>query len=157
MAEQQPPQGPTAGPVTNDALALRVQIDLSEVANRLQNEAARLIADLQQRGLTGDELGAAVERELLSIFDDTSSARTGREATHEAFSLGRNLEAQRQEARIGEVVRSEILDENTCDPCRSEDGTVVVLNSPAYFEHMPPNGCEGREQCRGIYIYRGAA
>lgn len=154
---QEPPKGPAAGSVTADAISLRVQIDLSEVGNRLQNEATRLVADLSQQGLTGDELGAAVERELLAIFDDASAARTGREATHESFSLGRNLEAQRQAGSIGEVVRSEILDENTCEPCAAMDGTVVVMNSPAYFENMPPNGCDGREQCRGIYLYRGAA
>lgn len=154
---QEPPQGPTAASTTLDAISLRVQIDLSEIGNRLQNETARLVADYAQRGLTGDALGAAVERELLALFDDTSAARSGREATHEAFALGRNLEAQRQADRIGSVVRTEILDENTCDPCRAEDGVVVTLNTPPYFEHMPPNGCEGREQCRGIYIYRGRA
>jgi hypothetical protein len=153
---QEPPQGPTAVNVTDEALRLRVSIDLSEFGNRVQNEAVRLYADYAQRGLTGEALADAVTADLESIFD-VSIDRAGREATHEAFNLGRNLEAQARRTQIGDVVRTEILDENTCDPCRGLDGNVYTLNSPSYFDDMPPNHCEGGEQCRGFYLYRSAA
>lgn len=153
---QQPPQGPAAKIVTEEALRVRVDIDLSEYASRLETEAARLIADYMQRGLTGKALGDAVTAELESLFD-VALDRTGREATHEAFALGRNLEAQRQAAQIDSVVRSAILDKNTCTPCIDRDGNVYELNTPAYFDDMPPNHCEGGEQCRCLYIYRRAA
>lgn len=153
---QKPPQGPTAVTVTDEALRLRATLDLSEFGNRLQNEAARLLADYQQQGLTGDALADAVTADLESLFDPAFE-RAGREATNEAFNLGRNVEAQARQASIGTVVRTEILDDNTCPPCRALDGFTTTLNGPGYFENMPPNGCDGGEQCRGFYIYEAAA
>jgi len=154
---QKPPEGTDAASVTTEAIRVRATIDLSEFGNRLQNETARLIADYSQQGLTGEALADAVIGDLESMFD-AGFERAGREATHEAFSLGRNLEAQAQAPKIGDVVRSEILDSATCAPCETKyDGLVVQMNTPDYFTFMPPNGCEGREQCRGIYIYRSAA
>lgn len=153
---QKPPQGPGADRVTNEALKVRVNIDLNEFYSRLQSRTAQLIADFQQQGLTGQALADAVTDGLRTEFD-TSIERAGREATNEAFALGRNVEAQARAADIGEAVRSEILDDNTCEPCSSLDGTVVQMNSPDYFRLMPPNLCDGREQCRGFYIYRAAA
>lgn len=153
---QQPPQGPRAPSVTNEAIRVRVEVDLSDFYTRLQNRTAQLLTDLQQQGLEGDALADAVADGLKDEFD-VPIERAGREATHEAFSLGRNLEAQARAGEIGEVVRSEVLDANTCDPCKALDGTVYQFNSPEYFENMPPNKCDGREQCRGLYLYRSAA
>jgi len=153
---QKPPEGPDAAAVTTEALKVRVTIDLSRIGNRLQNEALRLTTDYQQRGLTGKVLADAVAGDLESLFA-LDIERAGREATHEAFALGRNLEAQANAPRIGMVVRSEILDQNTCDPCMGLDGRTVAFNSPDYFELMPPNFCDGREQCRGVYLYRSVA
>lgn len=152
---QKPPQGPGADRVTNEALKVRVGIDLEGFYSALRSRTAQLLTDLQQQGLTGAALADAVTDALRAEFD-TPIERAGREATNEAFALGRNLEAQERQDEIGEVVRTEVLDENTCEPCSQLDGTVVVLNSPEYFRLMPPNLCEGREQCRGFYIYRRA-
>lgn len=152
---QKPPQGKDAAAVADEALRVRTEIDLSGFGNQLQNEAARLITDYSQRGLSGKALGDAVAADLEQLFD-ARAERSGREATHEAFAQGRNLEAQQQPDAIGEVVRSAILDTNTCQPCINRDGNVYELNTPAYFDDMPPNHCEGGEQCRCLYIYRVA-
>lgn len=152
---QKPPQGPDAPKVASEAFRNQVDIDVSAVANRMRNEAARSIADHMQRGLAGDALAEAVLADLDPLFD-AQVERSGRAAVHEAFAHGRNLEAQVQADTIGEVVRSAILDPNTCPPCINRDGNVYELNTPAYFDDMPPNHCEGGEQCRCIYIYRVA-
>jgi hypothetical protein len=148
-----PPQGTAAPAITDEAIRVRVGIDLSDLSARLSNEAARLFTDYSQQGLTGDALGEAVASALQAMFDPQLD-RAGREATHEAFSLGRNLEAQAGASKVTQVVRSEVLDRNTCEPCSALDGTVVEMNSPDYFKYMPPNGCDGREQCRGLYLYQ---
>lgn len=153
MAE---PIGPNAGQVTADANRIAVEIDISSLATRLQNEALRLINDYSQQGLSGPQLAEAVAAGLRNL-SDAPVDRAARGAAGESFNLGRNLEAQRQADQIGEVVRTEILDQNTCEPCRALDGKVVEFNSPDYFEFMPPNQCDGRDQCRGFYIYRSAA
>lgn len=148
-----PPIGPAAPGITGDAHRVAVEIDVSELAGRLEREAMRLINDLSQQGLTGDELARAVGDGLRQL-SDAPVERMARGATSEAFNLGRNLEAQRRIAEIKTVMRTEILDENTCAPCQQLDGREVEVNTPEYFELMPPNLCDGREQCRGFYIYQ---
>lgn len=153
------PLGPAAAGITDGALRVGVEIDVSEIAGRLEREALRLINDYSQRGLTGDALADAVSEGLRSL-SPAPVGRAARGATSESFNLGRNLEAQKHITGYGaitSVIRSEILDENTCPPCRELDGTVVAFNSPEYFEKMPPNLCDGHELCRGIYLFEAAA
>lgn len=149
------PIGPVASTVTADAHRVAVGIDVSEIAGRLEREAMRLINDYSQQGKSGEELIRLVQ-DGLGALSDAPVDRAARGAASESFNLGRNLEAQRREGEILEVVRSEVLDDNTCPPCESLDGTVYQLNSDDYFENMPPNKCDGRELCRGFYIYRSA-
>lgn len=153
---QKPPIGKDAASVTRQAFSVRAEIDLDSFYQRLLNETRRQMADLGQQGLTGEALAERLELALNNL-SDTPIEQMGRASTSEAFNLGRNLAAQEQAPAIQEAVRSEVLDENTCDPCRLLDGTVVQMNSPEYFEFMPPNLCSGREQCRGFYLYRAAA
>ena len=150
------PIGPQAQAVTDGAHRIGVEIDVSEIAGRLEREALRLINDYSQQGLTGDALADAVSEGLRSL-SSAPVERAARGATSEAFNLGKNLEAQTRIDQIARVVRTEILDENTCPPCRDLDGKEAEFNSPEYLEFMPPNLCEGRELCRGFYLYEAAA
>jgi hypothetical protein len=150
------PTGPQANQITSDAHRVAVEIDVSELVGRLEREALRLVNDLTQQGLSGDDLARAVSDGLREL-SDVPIDRAARGAVGEAFNLGRNLEAQRRLTDIARVTRSEILDENTCAYCREVDGATAEINTERYFELMPPNGCAGREQCRGFYIYEAAA
>lgn len=141
--------------MTVDAHRVAVSIDVSGLATRLENEALRLITDFSQQGLVGEELARAVTDGLLGL-SDAPIEKAARGASSEAFNLGRNLEAQRRVGDIQQVVRTEVLDENTCPPCRQLDGSTYTVNSTEYFENMPPNKCDGRELCRGFYIYEAA-
>lgn len=162
---QKPPKGKSAGSVTDEALRVFVGIDLRDLYSGLETESARLFSEFAQRGLSGEALGNAVADELKSL-GTAALERAGRESTHKGFVLGRNLEAQARPEEIGEVVRTAVLDENTCteedygdgEPrCYELDGRVFAFNSPDYFEFMPPSHCEGGAQCRCIPIYRKAA
>lgn len=145
------PIGGRAGRITAEAHSVGVEIDVSELAGRLQREAMRLINDLSQQGLSGDELADRVRAGLMDL-SDRPVQDAARGAASESFNLGRNLGAQDAKAPL-RVVRSEILDQNTCPPCEVLDGTEYEINSEEYFRFMPPNQCDGREQCRGFYIY----
>jgi hypothetical protein len=175
---QIPPKGPDAKPVTNQALEAKVDIDLRDFYNRLQNRATELLKSAPP-GLSNEALADYVEQGLR----DLSAApieQAGRAATAEANSLGRNLEAQRRGPQIGQAVRSAILDAATCDNCFPLDGAVCEINGPvvdisaqgaavmeregyspsspdAYFVLMPPNFCEGEDYCRCLFLYRVAA
>ena len=153
---QKPPIGEDAAGVTGEAFKVRTEIDLDSFYQRLLNEARRQMADLQQQGFGGGELADRLSASLNNL-SDTPIEQMGRASTSEAFNLGRNLAAQGETGIITQVVRTEVLDENTCDPCRMADGTVVEMNTPEYFEYMPPNLCDGRDQCRGFYLYRASA
>lgn len=148
------PIGPDAIAVTENAHRVAVDIDVSGLSTRLENEAMRLIKEGTNAGLQGQELTDFVDKGLKAL-SDAPIDKAGRGAASEGFNLGRNLEAQRRQGEIGEVVRTEILDANTCPPCRRLDGQRFRFNSPEYLANMPPAKCEGRELCRGFYIYLG--
>jgi hypothetical protein len=146
------PTGPKAGRITSDAHRVGVEIDVTDLAARLQSEAMRLINDLSQQGYSGKELSDRVSAGLMDL-SDRPIQEAARGAATESFNLGRNLAAQDAVTDIKRVVRTEILDQNTCPPCAALDGTEYEVNSEEYFQYMPPNHCDGREQCRGFYMY----
>jgi hypothetical protein len=146
-----PPIGPDANRITQDAHRVAVEIDISEIAGRLEREALRLVNDYSQQGLAGDELTQAVQDGLRAL-SPTPVDRAASGARGEAFNLGRNLGIQQNPDAVAQVIRTEVLDQNTCAYCLKIDGRVVAVNSDEYFQLMPPNGCAGREQCRGFYI-----
>ena len=150
------PIGTDATRVTAGSHRVAVEIDVSTIAQRLEAEALRLIKQFSQQGLEGQALADAVSEGLRQL-SDAPITKASRGATSEAFNLGRNLVAQEKEAEIEQVVRTEILDASTCAPCRALDFSiskkVYTVNTPEYFEFMPPNKCNGRELCRGFYIY----
>lgn len=150
-----PPIGPQANQITADAHRVAVEIDVSEIASRLEREALRLVSDLTQQGVSDDELVRGVQDGLRSL-SDAPVQRAARGAVGESFNLGRNLEFQRRVNDIARVVRTEVLDRETCPPCRELDGLTFSVNSHEFFEFMPPNKCNGWEQCRGFYIPEAA-
>src|SRR3990172_4867340 len=112
---QQPPQGPQAPGVTDEAFSVLAEIDVDEILTRLTNETRRLLLEHSQAGLTGADLAKAVT-DGLSALSDTPAALAGRGAATEAFNLGRNLAFQENADKIQTVVRTEVLDDNTCGP-----------------------------------------
>lgn len=150
----QPPIGGAAAEITTTALDARVAITIDQIYTRLLNETRRLLADFSQQPIPDDQLADKVGAGLHALTD-TLITREGRGATGEAFNLGRNESAQAPAvlSQVTKVVRTEILDHNTCPPCEDFDGNVYVMNSPEYFRDMPPNGCNGGEACRGFYMY----
>lgn len=51
------------------------------------------------------------------------------------------------------AMRSEQLDKATCSACHQLHGEIVVVDSPSYYEFMPPAGCYGGGRCRGVYVF----
>jgi hypothetical protein len=151
--QQKPPIGKDAFPVTAEAFLTTVEIDLDVVYERLLNETRDRLATLQQQGLTGEALAEQLTAHLQGL-SDAPVRELGRASTSDAFNLGRNISAQENLTVIKEAVRTEVLDSNTCRTCLLLDGTIVEVNSKEYFEFMPPNLCEGRDFCRGFYLFR---
>jgi hypothetical protein len=71
----------------------------------------------------------------------------------EALNLGRAAGASSVPSPPEYAMRSEQLDENTCDTCDELHGLIVQVDSAEYMDEMPPAECEGGGRCRGIYVY----
>ena len=86
--------------------------------------------------------------------------------------VSRALNGGRSLAAIGEVrpailaaqpalwaMRSEQLDQNTCEPCESLHGEIAEVASDRYYLLLPPNGCITASiasigpRCRGVMVY----
>jgi len=108
----------------------------------LQVAAARTSAEL------GADAGDAVDSFLGGLSENATRAQLGAALTL-AQNAGRT--AVMDAAPPATYTATEILDKNTCDPCRAEDGTVFDTLEDA--EAAYPTGgyaeCEGFDRCRG--------
>lgn len=101
--------------------------------------------------------GTEMESAMLNFMEGLSEAPVAdaaRKSAGVAYSQGRSAEIL-SKAETGEaefVVRSEILDQNTCAECLALDGEVFDVGTQDYFRHMPPAFCLGGDRCRGFYV-----
>jgi hypothetical protein len=71
-----------------------------------------------------------------------------------AFNLGRGEFAEEYGSQVESVELSAVLDEGTCGPCESLDGTTFEFGSSEYERNTPPlRQCEGRSRCRCLYVF----
>ena len=71
----------------------------------------------------------------------------------EALNLGRAAGAMSVPNPPEFAMRSEQLDERTCDACDEAHGEIVQVGTPEFYDEMPPADCEGGGRCRGIYVF----
>jgi len=74
----------------------------------------------------------------------------------EIFGLARDSEAAQHQKEIEKIIRSEVMDENTCDECAQVDGMEFDFDSPEYdlFAGGGYIDCAGTsDRCRGMNIY----
>jgi hypothetical protein len=50
-------------------------------------------------------------------------------------------------------MRSEQLDQNSCDACETLHGSIVQVGSDVYYATLPPEGCYGAGRCRGVMVF----
>lgn len=153
--------GKTTTPATNQQTATSALVTSAKLTAKKQADAwqARIMEAgirLRRTGLQKTELEQRIVREL----DDEADSGARRDAAaevHEAFGVGRALEASDQREYIGLATYSAILDANTCDTCTELDGEEFEIDSADYEANMPPNAnCDGGDACRCVYIYTAA-
>jgi hypothetical protein len=71
----------------------------------------------------------------------------------EALNLGRAAGAMSVPSPPEFAMRSEQLDERTCDECDALHGEIFQVGSAEFYDEMPPEGCAGGGRCRGIMVY----
>ena len=65
--------------------------------------------------------------------------------------MGRTLETIQREDEIDHLIRSEILDNDTCINCERDDGVTFKVGSALFekFSSGPNPDCLGTNSCRG--------
>lgn len=120
----------------------------SEIAQSASREAMRLTGGGLSPAEVADQTSAFLIGLSGAYMADVLSG-----AIQQSINAGRKLVYQR-DGTAGTLYASELLDTNTCSPCRSIDGT--PYESLVAAERDYPTGhyrdCEGRERCRGTVI-----
>jgi len=136
----------------NSQAEVLVNVDLNSLANRLQNRTVAEFNRLFSQGLKPGEIAKQLDLFLKSI-SDRQIAEMARASTSTSFNLGRNIAVQDLKGTLKPTaIRTEVLDKNTCTPCRALHGKKVIIGSDEYLENLPPAFCEGRKRCRGFYL-----
>ncbi len=106
--------------------------------------------------LDADEVVSAVEADLVDLTDAQAKDALGGALT-KSMNFGRL--GTLKEAPDAAIYASEVLDQNTCKPCASIDGTWLGNTDGADFEMIDktyPNGqfvgCQGGARCRGTVV-----
>ena len=136
-----------------DQAEVLATMDVGSMWDRLLGEFLDAFVRFDREGLEGDDL----DRELGAFMDGLSEKPVedlARKSSSVAYNQGRAAEILSAAAGRGVefVVRSEILDQATCEVCRNLDSMVVEVDSPEFTEFMPPSKCLGGDRCRGFYV-----
>jgi len=131
-------------------------LDVGNMWDRLLGEFLNHWLPLDQAGVSETEMAA----EMKSFMDGLSTKPeedVARQSAGVAYNQGRSAEilSAAEDRGVEWVVRSEILDENTCEMCALLDGKDAQVGSADYKDLMPPRYCEGGRRCRGFYVAIG--
>lgn len=140
----------------DDEAEVVAEMDLGTMWDRLLAEFLDEWVRLDRQGLPDEE----VEAQVLAHMEGLSEKPLedlARKTSDVSYNQGRNMEilTAGAQGKAEFVVRSEILDNATCDVCQELDGSVFRIGSPEYHQYMPPALCLGRDRCRGFYIAIG--
>ena len=159
----------TRAQVTAQRLALELDrpepTDAEEVEGFLR-ASARIIASVLSgkllesfQHIVRDTLGLGEARlptlrEGLQGLSEASVVREARLSTSEAMNIGRGAGLEQAEDQFSHFILTELLDTNTCGPCRQLDGEEYASLPDIYAggRYPPQSVCEGGNQCRGIVV-----
>lgn len=137
----------------DDAAEVVATLDVGSMWDRYLGEFLGEWARLNREGVSGSDMERAMQS-FMDSLSDVPIEDMGRRSASVVYNQGRSAAVLSEHARgrVDYVVRSEVLDANTCVECANLDGAVVEVNSPDFRALMPPARCLGRERCRGFYV-----
>jgi hypothetical protein len=130
-------------------------MDVGQMWDRMLGEYLGHWTQLERQGLSAAEMDAEM-RAFMQGLSDKPLERLARQSAGVAYNQGRSAEilSAAEDRGVQFVVRSEILDINTCPTCENfaNSPPVVEVGTPEYDQYMPPSYCDGGLQCRGFYV-----
>jgi len=139
-----------------EAVEVTASLDVGAMWDRMLGEFLGEWTRLDRQNLSAAELSAEMEVFMGNLSGKPEEA-LARQSSGVSYNQGRAAEIQTAstEAGVEAVVRSEILDNNTCTTCSQLDGIVIEVGSPDFDRYMPPAFCDGGDNCRGFYVAIG--
>lgn len=128
---------------------LIAQATVTDLNNWINSRATGAAVDLSKDGLSGDDLEDGVS-DALNGASDGFIDRGAAEAARQAVAGGRMRAFDRHSDDLQRIVRREVMDGNTCEPCQEGDGR--EWNSWDDVDWHPGDDCEGGDACRGDLI-----
>lgn len=146
-----PAAGNKGGPIKKRLLNAKLiaQATVTDLNNWINGRAAGAAVDLSKDGLDGDDLETGVSDALLGASDGAID-RAASEAGRQAVAGGRMRAFQSHSDELQRIVRREVMDGNTCEPCQAGDGR--EWDSWDEVDWHPGDDCEGGDACRGDLI-----
>ncbi len=135
---------------TEDTIRPTTQNTIKNFAGKVKTEWSAALLTMFKSGQVNTEF----LREQINRVSNNLFGRSIKEIAHESFGLGRTAETFKQKDNIETLVRSEIFDENICQPCIRIDGQEFTMNDPLFSSVSRGvfNECKGGDLCRGISI-----
>ena len=142
---------PPAIPISKTEIAAIIAALAKQLAETGSDAAVRAIKQRALKTLAQREKTAATPGEDPLAELRAALRKTAPLAANRIYSLGRmdEIKAQGSRGMIEVVIRSAILDSNTCATCENEDGAIY---RPEVAPPLPDAYCDGGDLCRCIYV-----
>lgn len=138
-----------------DELDVLATQNIGKMWDRMLGEFLGEWERLQRQQLSPKEL----ERRLAAFLDGLSPKPMedlARQSSNVAYNEGRSagLLTAADSGGAQFVLRSELLDSNTCEVCEEFVAfpVIVQVDSPEFYEFSPPAKCLGGDRCRGFWV-----
>lgn len=120
--------------------------DLEGWVTRAAQTAA---TELLKQGLMGADLEDEIVSDVLALTDGALD-RMGLEAARSGIAGGRGDAMGELQDEIARWIRTEAMDQNTCEPCAS--GDAAEWGDYDEVDWSPGDDCEGGDACRGQLV-----
>ena len=142
-----------------DALKVYAEMSVQKLAQKLIDNLKMII--IQQK--TFGDVDKYEIKDKLETLSKNDFADQMMQNVNRSFGTGRDSEALKNKDGIGRILRSEVMDQNTCGPCSKLDAASMSAggfspDDPIVDDFLggPYIDCEGGFRCRGINIYESA-
>lgn len=137
----------------DEEIELVATLNLGSMWDRLMGEFLAEWDRQRRAGLEGDALDRQMQ-EFMDALSDKPVADMARQSSTVAYNEGRDVAIRTAKERglVSYVVRSEVLDQATCENCAALDGVIFEVGTPEYEMFQPPARCLGGDRCRGFYV-----
>jgi phage gp29-like protein len=143
--------------VPKPAPKILIKARANAMASVLANKLRAALAWEALRQARGGNVDANALTAALANLSDNELRNTALFSATEAFNLGRQDEATELQDKIVNITSSSLLDDNTCNYCREQDGKSWQPDEVNWDDQPPYKDCEGRDRCRCVWVYTFAS